>query len=208
MRSLFLFDIRFPLMDGKYFTENISHLKLLTKDETMQIIFQMVNKDYFACTNGDWIHGQSKFNNTKRYEAICCYQPYTLIMSSFYIGPKNTYSALVSDDTTKGAETKCGQNEFIQAKFSQTITIRQIQVAAATGMAGTWDPKYINGRYLQYLDDSTQNWINVTKISNVSDTGIKTIVVDDIETTSIRVICSDCCDYVGLGYLRIKGLSV
>ena len=204
MRSLFLFDIRFPLMDGKYFSEKVNDFKLLTKDEIIEVTFQMINKDYHTRA-----HEKCKFNNKKRsIDLYTDYQPYDLRMSSKYSGADNTHEALTSQDTSQGAGTNRGQHQWIEAQFSQTIMVTQVDVAAACGMRGDWSVHNCNGRWLQYFDISAGEWVNIKQVTGVKTRSIHNIEVANIETTRIRVTTAEKTDWLGLGHLRIKGMPI
>ena len=110
MRSLFLFDIRIPIMSGVYITETLAGLKLLTNQEMIDVLSQMVNRSStkeaskFIGTHRKSTNNDSNKNNQSQDE----YLEYTLRMSSTYDELENTYESLISDDAKRGAGTKSG----------------------------------------------------------------------------------------------------
>ena len=105
-------------------TEKECYLNLLTKDEIIDITFQMLNDDYYnfvnqnhdAADSSEKLNTQRIFNNTPRYSVG--YQRCILKMSSKYLSATSTctYNALVYDDMMwKGACTEEHGHQFIEA---------------------------------------------------------------------------------------------
>ena len=213
MRQFFLFDIRFLLMDAKYFTETVKNLKLFTNDETIDVLCHMVNKNYVSSLCGSR-KSKLMFSKKKRHWKdsynYLDYHPYELRMSSQSTCDKddvrNTYEALASNDNADVAITMYGLNEFIEAQFAEPMQIKQIDVAAVPGHLGGW-PR-LNGAWLQYLDANSSKWINIQQIKDVKHYKIHKIKVKCIETTSIRVANVGQRACLGLGRFRIRAVPV
>ena len=194
MRKIFLYEIRFPIMDGVYITQQLPKFKLLTKDETITILSQFANKNFRA-------NGVSLF--PLKIRGIINIR-YKLTMSTKYSKPDNTYDALISDDTTRGAGTNKGDNEWIQASFDKMVNVKQVEVAGAKGMDGTWDCHHLNGSWLQYMNID-HDWTDIIKLVNVENK-IKCIDVN-VQTTSIRIVRKH-NGYLGTGRFKIKGIKI
>ena len=97
---------------------------------------------------------------------------YTLVMSSQYAGPPNTYEALQTDDITQGAGTQALPFSFIEAQFPQKVKVSKITLAGPAGMAGGWSCQYTNGLFIQNSNDR-QVWNDTFKVEGVPD-GVKT----------------------------------
>ena len=208
MRKYFLFDIRFPLMDGVYFTEKLFGMQLLTYQEMTDISFQMINKNFY-CAQNEEKHGKSKFKNTKRQPVYVppAYIKYNLTMSSRFDGPANSYAALMNENTTQGAGTNSETNAWIEANFDKKMQVTSVELAGAQGMSGGWNAGYINDRVLQYWNDDGNRWDNILAIQDIKDNQIKTIdIPGKITTTKIRIHSGN-QTYVATSRFAIKGVG-
>ena len=212
MRSLFLFNIRLPLMSGKYFTEQVTKLDLLTKNEILDVMFQMVNGEYYRNVNkiidtnahnsGYLMHGKPIFSNNWRI--VIKYQHYELKLSSkdtrtFYSQANTLTNKFISAGS--GASTGSGTNQFIEAKFAGKTLVTQVELI----------PWQLQGRYhqlgqklyLQYIHDITKDWRDIQNIYYVRDSDVTIIPTNNIQTTGIRILNTN--GRVGLKYMQIKG---
>ena len=200
MRSLFLNDIRFPLMRGDYFTDTVCDLNILTNDEILDVTFQMINQNYYHGSKKRC--GNPKFNNRPRSREELAF---TVVMSTKYFPKKindNRLHKWINVDRAQGISTGLAHRQFIQAKFSKRATVREIQIRPF--IHEKWDQTGINGNWIRYHDSSSNTWTDIAQITGVDCNNIKRVFTN-VQTTGIRVSTGDTFGYVSLSGLRIYG---
>ena len=179
--------IRFGLMDGRYFTEHVIPLGLLTDTEIVTIF------KYLHYPEG----GCSPFSTTTR-------NPIEEIMySTHYSGwfgnnLDNTYQSLTVRNLARGCGVGQVQDPFIEAVFERS-TIRKMEIAP---LSNGWGCKFLNGAQVVTAEGHI-----VAVLSGLKTGEIKTISLDcSVITTKLRIMKKD-QTYLGIGFWKLYGIK-
>lgn len=217
--------IRFPLMQRTFFTKEVYTSQVLTGQQSMNILLYFVD-------NQHQINFNSRVRCSMKYVSMQCkkcsiiqqenerlmqqllaiqreqneykFLPFELHMSCKYKGkeeqPPNNFISLVNSNLDQGcATTDNSQNTFIEAIFGDVKTVTRIEIGPAGNGMGA---DYLNNRHLQYKNTSG-NWIEWKTITDFKMNELRSINVDNIETSAFRLYHS--MGYITVGCLRFFG---
>eukprot|EP01083_Nonionella_stella_P301614 1035767_1 len=118
-------------------------------------------------------------------ETLCIgtFVPYTVTVGTS--GAPGTMQQLITSDCNKISYTSNVNPSWIQATFTQQVTIKQMHMAAS-GTGVGWGITYLNGkeRQLQYL--SNGSWVNIMTMDGFKQDEIRMFNIN-VTTTAIRV---------------------
>ena len=207
--------IRFGLMDGAYFVENVMGKGILTDDEEKSVLI------YYQAPQ----RGCGPFSPISRIQMNESARelPFKLQMSSnFYgTGGKNTYSALGAEaNGDEGCSTTLEDQPFIQAVFEAPVYIDTIKIAPRLGeeilLSDVVIEVFRNGNWesLEFANCESSNLNMIT----VKPRAIHTLQLRDAyslrKITSVRIrrpptrLASDGSfmkEYLVVGFLRFYG---
>lgn len=187
---LFVPHFRFRWMNSEFFAKNIVDSQLLTKEQEFAICLHYLDNER-----------QVPFNNQQRNSHAKLLK-YDLSMSSTFVGPSNTYEALIDVISNDGAGTLGATDSWIQASFQTPKTVKYIILQPpSTTMKGQWGPQYLNDRWMQIYH--ANQWKNFIKLQNLKEDKCYKYE-KKVETTAIRIYSGD-LHYVGIRTLRIYG---